>query len=72
MKTSKISFFGKVHSFKSALCAALPLAVMVVTGLAGNAGAACSGTVMFKMPEDWAAVNVTSEQIVKIVYPVEK
>ena len=72
MKTSKISFFGKVHSFKSALCAALPLAVMVVTGLAGNAGAACSGTVMFKMPEDWTAVNVTSEQIVKIVYPVEK
>lgn len=56
MKTSKFSFFGKVQSLKSALCASLPLAVMAVTGLAQDANAQCAGTAYVKVPDSWTSV----------------
>lgn len=61
MKTSKISFFGKVHSFKSALCAALPLMVISVTSFTVDADAACSGTIKFKPPTAWSSVYVAMD-----------
>lgn len=62
MKTSKFSFFGKVQSLKSALCTALPLAVMAVTGFTANADAACAGTLYFKPPSSWSSAYVMFER----------